>query len=399
MRLASTALRRRGAPIALVVLFLLFYLILRGGDKPLVDEFAGASFKRTIVAIGDIHSYYPNALKALQLADVVDSSGKWTGKVDILAQTGDLVDRGEDTIKVYELFDRLREESRRYGGRVVSHLGNHEYMNLIGDWRYVYQAPSDIKSFGSVEDRQRAFSSQGWIGQTLSSNYTVTSRVPLHPSTGADPYVDFDPTTRGKLSTWDAAFSFVHGGIHPSLPFTTPYPSRINELGRTLVRKLTHQNPLPQPHPPGPYPGLPQGTSQQENELYGVNGPVWFRGWAQDAETEQFCKLAKETMGKMGVRRMIMGHTPTLEHMVSRCDGSIIIIDTGITPAYGGVLSALKIEYGLFPAQHTPLAARSSNSSTSSILRWRELEVVRALYENSSDELARIDRIIEGDFS
>ena len=76
-----------------MVLFLFFYLLLGGRDRPLVDEFAGASFKRTIVAIGDIHSYYPNALKALQLADVVDSSGKWTGKVDLLAQTGDLVDR------------------------------------------------------------------------------------------------------------------------------------------------------------------------------------------------------------------------------------------------------------------------------------------------------------------
>jgi len=270
-------------------------------------------------------------------------------------------------------------------------------MNLIGDWRYVY--PSDIKTFGSIQDRQRAFSSQGWIGQTLSGNYTVTSRLPLHPSTGTDPLGDFNPSSRGKLSTWDAALSFVHGGIHPTLPFTTPYPSRINELGRSLVRRLTHQSPLPPPHPPAPYPGLPQGTTEQENELYGENGPLWFRGWAQAAENEQFCAAAKETMAKMGVRRMIMGHTPTYEHMVSRCDGTIIIIDTGITPAYGGVLSALKIEYGLFPAQHDPLAARTTNSSTASIRRWRELEIVRALYEDSADEIARSDRIIEGDFA
>jgi len=93
-----------------------------------------------------------------------------------------------------------------------------------------------------------------------------------------------------------------------------------------------------------------------------------------------------------------MGHTPTFEHMVARCDGSIIVIDTGITPAYGGVLSALRIEYGLFPAQHLPLSARTTNSSTSSVRRWRELEIVRALYEDGVEELARSDKVIEGNF-
>jgi hypothetical protein len=150
MHLPSPALRRKGLPIAVLVFFLLCYYLLRRKDKPLQDEFAGATFKRTIAAIGDLHSYYPNALKALQLADVVDHSGSWTGRVDFLAQTGDLVDRyvwqaclwgmhvltfrrGEDTIKLYELFDRLREEAKQHGGRVVSHLGNHEFMNLIGE--------------------------------------------------------------------------------------------------------------------------------------------------------------------------------------------------------------------------------------------------------------------------
>ncbi len=41
------------------------------------------------------------------------------------------------------------------------------------------------------------------------------------------------------------------------------------------------------------------------------------------------------------------GHTPNFEEIVSRCNASIIIIDTGISKAYGGVLSALEIEYSL----------------------------------------------------
>lgn len=177
--------------------------------------------------------------------------------------------------------------------------------------RYVY--PSDLKTFDSVEDRQHAFSSQGWIGKTLYSNYTVTSRLPLHPSAGKGPYEDFDQSTSGHLPTWDAALSFLHGGIHPQLPFITPYPSYINKLGRSLASKLSSRSPMPPPHPPAPYPGLPQGVTPEEEELYGVNGPLWFRGWAQEPESDQLCKTAEETMAKMGVRRMIMGHTPNYE--------------------------------------------------------------------------------------
>jgi len=93
-----------------------------------------------------------------------------------------------------------------------------------------------------------------------------------------------------------------------------------------------------------------------------------------------------------------MGHTPTYENMVARCDGNIIIIDTGITPAYGGVLSALRVQYGLFPLEiHGSMMAL--NATTSRTRRWRELEIVHALYEGSSKELARSDKIIEGSFS
>jgi hypothetical protein len=32
---------------------------------------------------------------------------------------------------------------------------------------------------------------------------------------------------------------------------------------------------------------------------------------------------------RTGTRRMIMGHTPDFEKIVSRCGGKIVIIDTG----------------------------------------------------------------------
>ena len=33
--------------------------------------------------------------------------------------------------------DKLRDQAQAVGGTVLSHLGNHEWMNATGDWRYV----------------------------------------------------------------------------------------------------------------------------------------------------------------------------------------------------------------------------------------------------------------------
>jgi len=45
--------------------------------------------------------------------------------------------RGDDTIALFSLIEQLREQASAVGGNVLSHLGNHEWMNAIGDWRYM----------------------------------------------------------------------------------------------------------------------------------------------------------------------------------------------------------------------------------------------------------------------
>lgn len=188
---------------------------------------------------------------------------------------------------------------------MLSHLGNHEWMNVIGDWRYVH--PSEIKTFGSVAARQKMLST-GRIGRSWAGNYTTTSRLPLHPSLGP-PNTDFDPLANSPLS--HAAISFVHGGLAPTYPDITPFPSRINEISGSLLRKL-QQRSAPPPHPPNPYPGLPHDATVAEQRLYGADGPLWYRGWALDPE-DKACKAVDEVLEKTGTRRMVMGHTPNFE--------------------------------------------------------------------------------------
>ncbi|KAF5342351.1 hypothetical protein D9611_001933 [Ephemerocybe angulata] len=368
-------------------------------------------YTRHIVAVGDLHGDLPNARRVLKFSDVIDEYDNWSGNVDFFVQTGDIIDRGDDTIGLFTWMDKLRGQATASGATVLSHLGNHEWMNMIGDWRYVY--PTEIKTFGSVAARQEMLSS-GLIGRSWASNYSTTSRLPLHPSLGPPntPYpspatlkhlhyskedgdfevdIDFDvwmfnnhrkPESKDPLS--HAAISFVHGGLSPTYKGLTPFPSKINEVAASLMRKLQRRQ-QPPPHPPNPYPGLPESATTEEKELYDSNGPLWYRGWAQDDETTA-CKKVDGVLAKTGTRRMIMGHTPDFNNIVSRCNGKIIIIDTGISHAYGGVLSALSIHYTVHPI------------GDDAEQKWVEREVISALYEEKRTMIVDEEREIVGDF-
>lgn len=62
----------------------------------------------------------------------MDHRGQWVGKTATLVQTGDIVDRGKDTIALYALMDNLRAQARKDGGEVISLLGNHEVRVRLG---------------------------------------------------------------------------------------------------------------------------------------------------------------------------------------------------------------------------------------------------------------------------
>ncbi|KAH0833044.1 hypothetical protein J3R83DRAFT_12035 [Lanmaoa asiatica] len=316
-------------------------------------------FSRRIVAVGDIHGDLYNAGRVLQMAGVVDEDGNWSGDVDVFVQTGDIIDRGDDTIELFQWMEELREQAHGMGGEMVSLLGNHEWMNAIGEWVTVYVYPSEIDTFGSISTRQKAVTT-GWLGSTWASNYTTAARLPLHSLLGP-PNTDYPPqkgsmyarANAGPLS--HAAFSFVHGGLAPTYPKLQPFPGAINNLSASLLRRLRSRSPQP---PPSPTPRISRVTRRD-----------YTRG---EEEESRICAQVDQVLEKTGTRRMVMGHTPHLQSIVARCGGRVLIIDTGISHAYGGALSALSIEYSLEPVKGGG---------------WKEQEVVKALYAEREDEL------------
>ena len=109
-----------------------------------------------VVAIGDVHGAYDQFVAILRAAGLVNTRDRWSGGRAVLVQTGDIVDRGKDSRKVIELLRRLEREARSAGGQVIALTGNHEFMRLAGDWRYVSAGEYDAFRDGSSNELREA---------------------------------------------------------------------------------------------------------------------------------------------------------------------------------------------------------------------------------------------------
>lgn len=219
-------------------------------------------------------------------------------------------------------------------------------------------------------------------------SYSVAARVPLSP----------------YRSSSDAFLSFSHGSLHPDLPLLTPFPSNPNDLANSLLTKALGARPMPRPYPPHPYPGLPASSTTDERELYGSDGVVWWRGLATEEDESKVCEWVRTLQQRLGVRRIIGGHTPDFEKIVSRCDGGAIIIDTGISKAYGGVLSSLEIVYTLHELRDDHAGELSIGEEQQQQMPFEtkvrprrawETEIVTAVYPHGRVGLAKKEGVVE----
>lgn len=252
---------------------------------------AGGDAPARVIAVGDLHADLPRAIEVLRLAGVTDAGGRWAAGSAVLVQTGDVTDRGPDSKEVIELLQKLEAEAAAEGGRVVALLGNHEIMNLRGDWRYV--SPDDMADFGTESARRAAFAPEGDLGRWLRGR-------------------DFVAVVGDTL--------FAHGGVGADL--AAQGVAGINAAARAALDGY------------GP------------DAILGPEGPTWYRGYLQDPEPAA-CAQATRALEALGARRMVMGHTTQEGGRIGvRCDGRILGIDTGISSLYGGHPAAIEIRSG-----------------------------------------------------
>jgi hypothetical protein len=319
----------RLAPLALAVV-----AVLAAGARPTAVqpacEFNGVE---RIVAVGDVHGAYDRFLEILKVAGVVDNRGRWSGGKTHLLQVGDVLDRGDDSLKAVDLLKRLEGEAQRAGGRVHALIGNHEAMRMIGDFRYV--VPGEYKAF---VDRDSSERKQRYIENAPEDQRErLQKEIPLGM---IEMVVAFGPKGPygSRLRTLNAAVKingivFLHGGISPATAMLSC--AAINE---TVRRELTEDLEKTR--------GAPT-----ESLTTKVDGPLWYRGLAQEPET--FEPQVTEILTAQQARAIVVGHTVTSSGRIeSRFGGRVVLIDTGMQPAYvkEGRASALEIRGDVFTA-------------------------------------------------
>src|SRR5690606_27827995 len=83
----------------------------------------------------------------------------------VVVQTGDQLDRGDDDRALLDYLERLQQKAREQGGALVVLNGNHEVMNVQGDFRYA--TPDSHAAFADARGRAAAFAPGGRYARLL----------------------------------------------------------------------------------------------------------------------------------------------------------------------------------------------------------------------------------------
>eukprot|EP00238_Polyblepharides_amylifera_P003518 CAMPEP_0196578186 /NCGR_PEP_ID=MMETSP1081-20130531/7135_1 /TAXON_ID=36882 /ORGANISM="Pyramimonas amylifera, Strain CCMP720" /LENGTH=341 /DNA_ID=CAMNT_0041897323 /DNA_START=165 /DNA_END=1190 /DNA_ORIENTATION=+ len=253
---------------------------------------------RRVIALGDLHGDLMQTIRALRSAGLVDETGgTWIGGDTILVQVGDILDRGDHELAILRLFRRLTKQAEKVGGAVYVLNGNHEIMNVAGDFRYVTAAA--YKEF----DQNYAMNENAnpKVMQTVDG----ARRELLRPGSKYARELAHNPTI---LQVGDTLFA--HAGVLPEHVdvgfdkinervsgwmdgrYSTPPPQVLNESG--VVWNRTY----------GGEPG----------DMYGPQGA---------------CPILRKVLQSTEAKRMVVGHTPQEKGVNSECRGQLWRIDVG----------------------------------------------------------------------
>ena len=309
-----------------------------------------------IVAVGDLHGDFDAWHQVALAAHLIDGRNHWAGGSTILVQTGDIVDRGPDSLKIIGQLMKLQREAPRAGGRVVVLVGNHEAMNMTGDLRYV--TAGEYAAFANADSgqlRERVYqATKAAIAAAFRARAPAMSDDAIHAAWLAQtPLGKIEHqaawSASGQLGRWTIANPaiakigdtvFVHGGISAAYA-----KSEIQAINWKVAAALKARD------------------DSEASILYDPFGPLWYRGLiTRKEEAGQptafpagYPSIDEElaaALSSTGARRMVIAHTPHLGGIVISNDGRLARIDTGMTSYYGGKLSYLEIVGGQFMAHN-----------------------------------------------
>lgn len=313
--------------------------IIVAGDPPTFVSAPG----RRIVAVGDLHGDLYQTRAALVMAGVLSPESDchlWTGGQTVLVQVGDILDRGEDEIAILSLLSSLNMQAKSQGGAVFQVNGNHETMNVEGDFRYVDPGSFDecmryleyLDGFdGNWDD---AFLNWVNVSERWKEEYRVLPNGDWLPLNFVKKQKGF--AARASLLKQGGPLAcelarhpvvlvvndwiFCHGGL---LPHHVEYGlERINKDVSNWMQGSTEGSDGPD---------LPFIATR------GYDSVVWTRFYSQDSVERTLrawnlsSLVAEQTLKSVGAKGMVVGHTPQTRGVNCKCDGKVWCVDVGMS--------------------------------------------------------------------
>ncbi len=294
----------------------LFSFQIRKKPTPAPAEFPSPE---KLLAISDIEGNFDAFANLLKGNDVINDNYEWTYGHGHLVLVGDFFDRGPQVTEALWLVYKLEAEAEKAGGRVHFILGNHETMNLRGDFRYV-----DPKYFvhASLFNLQYAhlYAPNSILGEWLRTKNTM---------------VKIGETL------------FCHGGISQDFASRQLSIQRVNDI----TRKYIDADPI-----------RVRNDDAAKAIFNTSKGILWYRGYVQKKTNSE--KVSK-ALNFYEARNIVVGHTPVNE-ISQLYDGQVIAIDV---PHNMGEehQQALLIEYNQMYAVGMHGKKRLLNTSTAKI--------------------------------
>jgi len=279
-----------------------------------------------VVALGDVHGDIVQARRALSIAGVLGEGGdavnpEWVGGDTVVVQVGDVLDRGDDEIAILILLQKLHKQAEKEGGAVYILNGNHEVLNVSGDFRYVTQgAFQESMRFGEhlVNLFGKAFEDAFGGAEEDPRKKQVKARIGLFSPGG--PLAQQLAMNSTVLIVNDTVFA--HGGLMPRhVEFGL---ERLNNAVADWMRGKDIED-------------------EEDRTALGMaigsvkDSVVWNRTFSTEqfvteSDRDRACEVLGKTLDMIpGARRMVVGHTPQLGGCNGECDGRIWRIDVGMS--------------------------------------------------------------------
>ena len=244
-----------------------------------------------IVVIGDIHADYEILLAVLKKADIINDKLEWIGGKTYLVMIGDLVDgkaridnwNGDSDLKVINFLGKLIKLAKRKKGDVIILLGNHEFMNIRGN--FSYSGSNGIKQMGGELNRLKYFNSQFRL-------FAMKCFLAVN------------------IGGW----VFCHAGIPPEISKKYSIPKLNSMLRKFLSNEMNlHEE------------------SVFFNIISGDNGILTTREFGVNNIN---CKRLSMTLDTLNANHMVVGHT-VQDRVNDICNKKLWRVDVGLSRAFG----------------------------------------------------------------